>query len=112
MDDIKKFEGREPDARDLEALENGSYVVVLGQDDKEQLYHQAFLRATKRLKVRVMEMILHCVACALIGAVGARLIGLVWRGRRHHEPRMICGACQARKSSSEEEQRQSTWIRP
>lgn len=46
LEDIKKFEGRDPDARDLKALENGSYVVVTQDDGAECLYHQAFLRAT------------------------------------------------------------------
>lgn len=42
--DVQKLDGRKPDKRDREALENGSYVVV---DDagKERLYHQCFLRA-------------------------------------------------------------------
>lgn len=46
LEDVKVLERREPDAQDLEALENGSYVVVVQDDGKERLYHQAFLRAT------------------------------------------------------------------
>lgn len=46
LEDVEKLEGRDPDARDLEALENGSYVIVTQADDTERLYHQAFLRAT------------------------------------------------------------------
>jgi hypothetical protein len=46
IEDVEKLEGRDLDARDLEALENGSYVVVMQDDGSERLYHQAFLRAT------------------------------------------------------------------
>lgn len=46
LEDIEKLEGRAPDAQDLEAMENGSYVVVTQDDGAERLYHQAFLRAT------------------------------------------------------------------
>lgn len=44
LDDVKKLDGRRPDKQDREALKHGSYVVVR-DDDKERLYHQAFLRA-------------------------------------------------------------------
>lgn len=46
LEDIEKLEGRNPDTQDLEALENGSYVVVTQDDGIDRLYHQAFLRAT------------------------------------------------------------------
>lgn len=44
--DVGRLEGRTPDKADREAIENGSYVVVMSLDDrKERLYHQAYLRA-------------------------------------------------------------------
>ena len=43
--DVKKLDGRKPDKQDRDALANGSYIVVERSDGKEQLYHQAFLRA-------------------------------------------------------------------
>jgi hypothetical protein len=46
MEDVETFEERPLDAQDLEALENGAYVVVVQDDGKERLHHQAFLRAT------------------------------------------------------------------
>lgn len=46
IEDVEKHEGREADTQDLEALENGSYVIVTQDDGSERLYHQAFLRAT------------------------------------------------------------------
>lgn len=46
LEDIEMLEGRAPDTQDLEALENGAYVVVTQNDGTERLYHQAFLRAT------------------------------------------------------------------
>lgn len=42
--DVKKLDGRKPDAQDRDAIKNGSYIVVR-DGDKERLYHQAFLRA-------------------------------------------------------------------
>lgn len=45
-DDVLKLEARQPDARDREALNNLSYVVVEQDDGTERLYHAAFLRAT------------------------------------------------------------------
>lgn len=49
IEDVEKHEGREVDTQDLEALENGSYVIVTQDDGSERLYHQAFLRATNGL---------------------------------------------------------------
>lgn len=46
LEDVEKLEDRPADTQDLEALENGSYVVVTQDDGFERLYHQAFLRAT------------------------------------------------------------------
>ena len=46
IEDVETLEGRKVDDRDLEALENGSYVVVEQDDGKENVYHQAFLRAS------------------------------------------------------------------
>lgn len=46
LEDVRKLEGRKPDKADLEAVRNGSYVVVRRTDDSaERLYHQAFMRA-------------------------------------------------------------------
>jgi hypothetical protein len=42
--DVEKLDGRKPDKQDRDAIRNGSYVVVVA-DDKQRLYHQAFMRA-------------------------------------------------------------------
>lgn len=45
LEDVKAFDGRWPDKQDMDAVENGCYVVVKWDDGKEQLYHQAYMRA-------------------------------------------------------------------
>jgi len=49
LDDVKKLEGRRPDATDRKAVQLGSYVVMKAQDGsragKEELYHIAYLKA-------------------------------------------------------------------
>jgi hypothetical protein len=44
INDIKRLENRAPDERDRTALALGSYVVVT-DNEKERLYHIAYLRA-------------------------------------------------------------------
>lgn len=44
--DVRRLEGREPDARDRTALQSLSYFVVDQDDGTEALYHVAYLRAT------------------------------------------------------------------
>ena len=42
--DVQRLDERKPDKKDKEALKLGAYIVVRS-DDKERLYHQAYLRA-------------------------------------------------------------------
>lgn len=44
LDDVKKLDKRRPDKIDKQAVELGSYVVVI-QNGKERLYHIGYLRA-------------------------------------------------------------------
>ncbi len=53
--DVKRLDGRRPDARDKVAIADGSYVVAV-DDGAERLYHQAFLRAD-RGSVEISEAI-------------------------------------------------------
>ncbi len=36
----------------------------------------------------MLELIVHCVACAVIGGVGSRIINVARRGLRRHRPRL------------------------
>lgn len=45
LDDVRDLDSREPDSTDEEAVSAGSYVVVRGEDQKDRLYHIAYLRA-------------------------------------------------------------------
>ena len=45
LGDVQKLDGRKPDKTDRQAIANDSYLVVRFADGKEQLYHQAYLRA-------------------------------------------------------------------
>lgn len=45
LEDVQKLDGRKPDKTDREAIAHDSYLVVRFADGKEQLYHQAYLRA-------------------------------------------------------------------
>jgi len=72
IEDVEKLEGREVDTQDLEALENGSYVIVTQDDGSERMYHQAFLRATNG-SVEIGQVIDAMIAVqdAVIGAVAS-----------------------------------------
>jgi hypothetical protein len=37
----------------------------------------------------MLELIVHCVACAVIGGVGSRIINVARRGLRRHRPRLM-----------------------
>ena len=47
LSDVRRLDNRKPDNRDREAVRLGDYVVVTYGDDKEYLYHRAFLRADR-----------------------------------------------------------------
>lgn len=44
LEDVRALDGRKPDKQDRQAVDDGCYVVV-DDEGKERLYHQAFLRA-------------------------------------------------------------------
>jgi hypothetical protein len=48
--DVKALDGRSPDAKDLQNLAHGTYVVARAEDNgKEYLYHLAYLHADNGL---------------------------------------------------------------
>lgn len=50
LDDVRKLEGRKPDALDRAAVKSGSYVVVESSEGRRWLYHLAHLRADDGLR--------------------------------------------------------------
>lgn len=94
LEDVKPLEGREPDTQDLEALENGSYVVVIQDDGTERLYHQAFLRATggsAEIGEAIDNLLIKAIAAAPSREPSLHVIDQ--SGQPYGSVRMCCNMC-------------------
>lgn len=78
--DVKKLERPRPNKTAKEAIERGSYVVVL-EDGKERLYHQALLRADDGAREipTILDALTAKAAITILGAVPDPEFPVTWR---------------------------------